>query len=92
MKVTAILFALLLAGCQSLGGYQGMSAEQITAAAKDNKAVYQCADIPSIGGGTAKLRSMIVDTGVVRYGSFAAKTCDDISFTNENKAPMKAAP
>lgn len=88
MKKLAIAILFTLAGCGGLPSYQGMSPEQISAAAKDNKAVFQCADIPTsgwVGGGIAKVRSMVIDSGTVRYGRFEAKSCDDIVFTNENK-------
>lgn len=91
MKIILVLSAVWLAGCVGLQGYQGMSAEQITAAAKDNKAVFQCLDIPTsgwVGGGVAKFRAMVIDSGTVRYGRFEAKSCDDISFYNDNKAPV----
>ncbi len=96
MKALAIIFALAITGCAVPGQmYQGMSAEQITAAAKDNKAVYQCFDgeIPVTLGGTAKVksRSMIVDANVIRNGQMIAKTCDDITFTNDSNKPPPAS-
>ena len=90
---TIIALAILLVGCASAPSmmYQGMSADQINAAAKDNKAVFDCTDIdsPSFPSGQIKVkrRSMVIDSGTVRYGQFIAKNCDDITFTNENKAP-----
>lgn len=94
MRTIALLLLIVLTGCAGMG-YQGMSPEQISAAAKDNKAVFQCADIPTsgwVGGGTAKFRAMVIDSGTVRYGQFTAKTCDDITFTNDNKPVAGAKP
>jgi hypothetical protein len=95
----AILGTLgLMSGCAGNGAvqYQGLSPEVAAIAAKDNKAVFQCNDteIPNIGGGTvkSKTRSMVVDQGTIKYGNFKAETCDNISFTNENKPPAGAAP
>lgn len=90
VALLALLLLFVLAGCASPSAmYQGMSAEQINAAAKDNKAVFDCSDVeaPSFGGGTVhvKRRSMVIDSGTVKYGRFVAKTCDDIEFTNTNK-------
>lgn len=83
------LLAIILTGCAGAQMYQGMTAEQISAAAKDNKAVYQCADIPAFPGGVAKVRSMVIDTGVIKNGSMVADTCDKITFTNETKPTPK---
>lgn len=84
--IIVAIAALALSGCAGMM-YQSMTPEQITAAAKDNKAVFQCADFPSIGGGVAKVRSMIIDSGTVRYGQFVAEECGKITFTNDNKPP-----
>lgn len=86
MKIAICAVALLiLQGCVGASMYQGLTADQISAAAKDNKAVYQCADIPAFPGGVAKVRSMVIDTGVIKNGSMVADTCDKITFTNETK-------
>ena len=91
-----VWIAVLLAGCGPAQMYSGMSAEQITAAAKDNKAVYQCTDgeFPVTLGGTAKIksRSMIVDANVIRNGAMKAKTCDEIEFSNDSNKPVLINP
>jgi hypothetical protein len=86
--ILSFLLVLSLAGCAGVSGYQNLSPEVAAIAAKDNKAVFQCLDIPTsgwVGGGVAKVRVMVVDSGTVRYGQFRAASCDDISFTNDNK-------
>lgn len=96
-----IVVALALTGCAGMGAsqYQGLSPEVAAVAAKDNKAVFQCNDseIPIVAGGVlkSKTRSMVIDSGTVRYGKFEAETCDKITFTNENKptvTPTKPSP
>lgn len=94
--IAGIVFATL-AACAGSGAlqYQGLSPEVAAIASKDNKAVFQCNDVesPFIGGGVlkSKMRTMAIDSGTVRYGRFEAKTCDEITFTNDNK-PVPPVP
>lgn len=81
--------AASMQGCSTLGtqamNYQGLSAEQIMAAAKDKSAAANCTQFTGTGGQFSNL-SLGTDSGVVSPGTEASLKCGSAEATFKSGA------
>lgn len=76
-----MFLALSLAGCGTTGGYQGMSAEQISALAKMKDANINCIKAINMTGSVTTI-FLNLDKGVVPAGNVTVNAECQMSITN----------